>query len=102
MESILKVKQELTLMLLYLNSWKEEKYPSIKRSWKGYDFEDLNNLTDLEFIDGKHSEKSVCFSKKGIEEVKRLLKEYEILPEPVLEVEKQIRKNDKNRTNTKK
>ena len=88
MESISEVKQNLTLILLYLNSWTEKKYPSIKRSWKRYDFDDLDNLIEQEFIDGKYSTTSVCFSKKGIEETKRLLKEYGILPELSLEEEK--------------
>ena len=82
MESISKLKQDLTLMLLYLNSWKEEKYPSIKRSWKGYDFEDLDYLIEQEFIDGKYSAKSICFSRKGIEKAEKLLEEYGFLSEP--------------------
>ncbi|WP_442871642.1 DUF6429 family protein, partial [Aminipila sp.] len=49
--------EELTLMLLYLTSWKErgmeDAYP---RSWKGYDFDILNRLSEKEMVvDGKRS-----------------------------------------------
>lgn len=71
--------KELTLMLLYLNSW-EENGPGIKylRSWKGYDFNMLNELSDDDLIiDGKHS-KSCVLSDEGIEKALMLLKEYNI------------------------
>ncbi len=71
--------KELTLMLLYLNSW-EERAPGIKycRSWKGYDFDVLNELSDDNLIiDGKHS-KSCALSDEGIAKALMLLKEYNI------------------------
>jgi len=79
MESLSKVKQDLTLMLLYLNSWEENGFYPVKRSWKGYDFGDLDSLIEQEFIDGKRSSKSVYFSEKGVEEAERLLREYKLL-----------------------
>ena len=37
--------KELTLMLLYLTSWEENEIGlKYKRSWKGYDFDVLNEL----------------------------------------------------------
>ncbi|CAM3829103.1 DUF6429 domain-containing protein [Cytobacillus oceanisediminis] len=44
---------ELTLLLLYLTSWNENDLPNeMKRSWKGYPFDALNELTDKDFIRG--------------------------------------------------
>lgn len=59
--------KELTLMLLYLTSWEEKEMDyKYRRSWKGYDFDVLNELSaeDL-IIDGKRS-KSVGISDEGI------------------------------------
>lgn len=69
--------KELTLMLLYLTSWKErglnEQCP---RSWKGYDFEVLNELSDSDLIiDGRKS-KSVYLTEDGVAEAKKLLASY--------------------------
>jgi hypothetical protein len=45
--------KELTLLLLYLTSWKEDELPGeMRRSWKGYPFDALNELTDDDFIRG--------------------------------------------------
>lgn len=71
--------KELTLMLLYLTSWKErgldEQCP---RSWKGYDFDILNELSDSDFIvDGRKS-KSVYLTKDGVAEAQKLLAHYGI------------------------
>ena len=52
--------RELTLMLMYLTSWEErdtpemravkkkelEKYPLVRRCWKGYDHDLLNKLSE--------------------------------------------------------
>ncbi|WP_243120231.1 hypothetical protein [Caloramator sp. E03] len=39
--------KELTLMLMYLTSWKEKVLGmEYLRTWKGYDFDILNELTD--------------------------------------------------------
>ena len=39
--------KELTLLLLYLTSWKEaDVFGEMRRSWKGYPFEVINELTD--------------------------------------------------------
>lgn len=44
-----KVIKELTLLLLYLTSWKDEDFlrdKDIRRSWKGYPFEILDGLRE--------------------------------------------------------
>ncbi|MBE6034110.1 MAG: transposase [Clostridiales bacterium] len=71
--------EELTLMLLYLTSWKErgmeDAYP---RSWKGYDFDILNRLSEKEMVvDGKRS-KSVGITDDGVAKAKELLMKYGI------------------------
>ncbi|MFC4769481.1 DUF6429 family protein [Effusibacillus consociatus] len=39
--------KELTLLLLYLNSWIEKEWGfEYRRSWKGYDFDALNELAE--------------------------------------------------------
>jgi len=69
--------KELTLMLLYLNSWEEDgPYEKSKRAWKGFDFDVLNLLSDEGLIyDGKRS-KSITFSEQGIIKAKELLEKY--------------------------
>ena len=74
-------KKELTLMLLYLTAWKEDEFgtKSHLRSWKGYNFDTLNLLSDENFIvDGKKS-KSVLLTTEGESYAKLLLQKYEIL-----------------------
>ena len=73
------IRKDLTLMLLYLNSW-EEGEPGYKyrRSWKGYDFDDLNALAEDELIvDGRRA-KSVSLTADGEEKVQALLRKYGI------------------------
>ncbi|MFT8311044.1 MAG: DUF6429 family protein [Sporolactobacillus sp.] len=71
------LEKDLTLMLLYLTSWEEKEYgETYRRSWKGYDFDLLNELGDEELISGSNRAKSVYLSEKGTEVAKRLLKNY--------------------------
>lgn len=71
--------KELTLLLLYLTSWKEDDLPEeMRRSWKGYPFEVLNQLTDEDFIRGSIRSKSVYLTATGIKEAKALAKKYQI------------------------
>ncbi|OIJ18783.1 transposase [Anaerobacillus alkalidiazotrophicus] len=61
--------KELTLLLLYLTSWKERDIPeNIRRSWKGYPFEILDELSDQDFISGGTRSKSVYLTAEGIQE----------------------------------
>lgn len=71
--------KELTLLLLYLTSWKEVDIPEdMRRSWKGYPFEVLNELTDEDFLRGSNRSKSVYLTATGIIEAKALAKKYQI------------------------
>lgn len=71
--------KELTLLLLYLTSWKEDElYGEMRRSWKGYPFDVLNELTDEDFIRGSIRSKSVYLTEAGIKEAKALLEKYQI------------------------
>jgi len=71
--------KELTLMLIYLTSWKEKEFnEEYRRSWKGYDFDVLNELIDEELIFGNRKYKSVYIDENGIKEAKKLLIKYGI------------------------
>jgi hypothetical protein len=71
--------KELTLLLLYLTSWKEDNLPGeMRRSWKGYPFEVINELTDEDFIRGSIKSKSVYLTGTGIKEAKALVEKYQI------------------------
>lgn len=71
--------KELTLLLLYLTSWKEnELYGEMRRSWKGYPFDVLDELTEKDFIRGSIRSKSVYLTEAGINESKVLMKKYQI------------------------
>ncbi|MGI8384197.1 DUF6429 family protein [Robertmurraya sp. P23] len=70
---------ELTLLLLYLTSFNDDYCLGVaKRSWKGYPFESLNELSDSELIRDSKRSKSVFLTDKGIEKSKELLKKYNI------------------------
>mgnify|MGYP001228171024 CR=1 FL=1 len=71
--------KELTLMLLHLTSWEENEFGmQYRRSWKGYDFGILDELTDEDLIRGGHRSKSVILTDDGINKAKELLKKYHI------------------------
>ena len=74
--------KELTLLLMYLNRFTEEKdFKTAKDfyAWKGYNFDIINKLDDEDFISqGKYRNKSVYITEKGIEEAKKLLEKYKI------------------------
>jgi hypothetical protein len=69
--------KELTLLLLYLTSWEENDLPAdMRRSWKGYPFEVLNELTDEDLIRGSIRSKSVYLTKAGMKEAEVLMEKY--------------------------
>jgi len=69
--------KELTLLLLYLTSWKEDDLPGeMRRSWKGYPFEVLNELSDKDLIRGSVRSKSAYLTEDGIKEAEELVKKY--------------------------
>ena len=70
--------KDLTLMLLYLNSWKDKDFGGL-RSWKGYDFDDLNKLSEEGYVSEERRSKSVVLYEEGIEKAKSLLIEYGII-----------------------
>lgn len=73
--------KELTLLLLYITSWEDMELKSLgefRRSWKGYDFTVLNELTDEDFIVGSKKAKSVYLTEDGIKKAKDLMKKYQI------------------------
>ncbi|MBM6831982.1 DUF6429 family protein [Faecalicoccus acidiformans] len=76
--------KELTMMLLYLSRFTEEKdflEANDYYAWKGYDFDILNELDEADYIrQGKHPSrtKSVYITEEGKERAKELLKKYEI------------------------
>ena len=67
---------ELTLLLLYLTSWQEGDGLEFFRSWKGYPFGVLNELTEQGFIGGSHRSMSVYFTDKGLREETKLAEKY--------------------------
>ena len=67
--------KDLTLMLLYLNSFDDEGW---RRSWKGYDFDDLNKLAEEGFISDGRRAKSVVLHDDGIDKAQTLCVEYGI------------------------
>ena len=71
--------KELTLMLIHLTSWEENEFGmQYRRSWKGYDFGILDELTDEDLIRGGHRSKSVILTDDGMNKAKELLRKYQI------------------------
>ena len=68
--------KELTIMLLYLTSWTETDFREVQRSWKGYDFDILNELADEGLISDSKRSKSVYIFEEGVSTAKELLRKY--------------------------
>jgi len=69
--------KELTLLLIYLTSWKEDtNLIKVQRSWKGYPFDALDELNEEGYIDGNKRAKSVYLTEKGLGKSKELIKKY--------------------------
>jgi len=68
--------KDLTLMLLYLTSWTEKVPYDYQRSWKGYDFDVLNELADEGSINDSKRAKSVVVYEDGVIRAKDLLAKY--------------------------
>lgn len=69
--------KELTLLLMYLTSWEEDVgFAQARRTWKGYPFEIINELTDEELNSGSHRSKSVYLTDEGIKVAEQLAKKY--------------------------
>ncbi len=67
-------RHELTLLLLYLNSW-EEGF-EVRRAWKGHDFDALDALVEQDFISDNRRSKSVYLTKAGEEKAIELANKY--------------------------
>ena len=83
--------KDLTLMLMYLTSWEENLVPKlhekpdrlgfrpqIRRTWKGYDFGILNELTDEGLVNARNRSKSASFTDEGAAKALELLMQYGI------------------------
>ncbi len=83
--------KDLTLMLMYLTSWEESLVPEvhkkpdrpgfrsqIRRTWKGYNFGILRELTDEGLINTGNRSKSASFTDKGTVKAQELLRQYGI------------------------
>lgn len=69
--------KEFTLLILYLQSWKE-RMETLPRSWKGYDFDILNELSDEGMtIDSKRA-KFVLLTEEGVSRAKEIAEKYGI------------------------
>ena len=70
--------EELTLLLLYLTSWKERVYGdlTVQRAWKGYPFETLEALEAAGYLDQTRQTKSVTLTEAGIERARSLAVQY--------------------------
>ena len=63
----------LTLLLIYLTSWKEKRSPGeVNRAWKGYDFDILDKLEEGGLISQSRTAKSIYLTEKGMSEAKKL------------------------------
>ena len=78
--------KDLPLMLMYLTSWEERLVPDlhekpdrpgfhlqIRRTWKGYDFGILNELTDEGLVNARNRSKSASFTDEGVTKALELL-----------------------------
>ena len=83
--------KDLTLMLMYLTSWEESLVPGIRekpdragfcpqirRTWKGYDFGILRELTDEGLVNAGSRSKSASFTDRGTAKAQELLRQYGI------------------------
>lgn len=77
--------EELTLLLMYLTSWKEDgfivddkgfpKDAKIRTCWKGYSFDVINKLTDKNYLYFSKG-KSVTLTPEGEKLAKQLIHKY--------------------------
>ncbi len=65
----------LTLALLYLTAWEEKVITgeTIKRAWKGYDFNILDELQQAGLINTSRTAKSLYLTEDGAKEAETVL-----------------------------
>ena len=75
-----KTKQELTLLLIYLTGWEEEKRNSpgekVFRAWKGYRFEVLTEIQNQRLIYQIPGGKSLILTNEGRQKAEELRQKY--------------------------
>jgi hypothetical protein len=75
-----KIKQELTLLLIYLTGWEEEKRNSpgekVFRAWKGYRFEVLTEIQNQRLIYQIPGGKSLILTNEGRQKAEELRRKY--------------------------
>ncbi len=79
--------EELSLMLLYLTRfWDNNEFCRyMEPSWKGYDFDVLNELEEKEYLYQPNRSKLSYLSETGKEQARRLLREYNIADKDIME-----------------
>jgi len=78
-EDLAQIREDLTLLLLFLNGWEEGMSGFDKtwlRSWKGYDHGILQVLAVKDLIQDSPSSKSVTLTDEGEARAKLLVKKY--------------------------
>jgi hypothetical protein len=71
--------EELTLMLLYLERWKERGMPDgMYGTWSGYDFDVIDGLVEKGDIYHRRGNKTIYMDGKGCDRARELLRKYGI------------------------
>jgi hypothetical protein len=75
-----KIKLELTLLLIYLTGWEEDKRNSpgekVFRAWKGYKFEILDEIQNQRFILQLPGDQPLILTNDGKQKAEELRKKY--------------------------
>ena len=75
-----KIATELTLLLIYLTGWEEDKRNApgekVSRAWKGYKFEVLDELQSQDLINQIPGGKSLLLNDEGKQKARELIKKY--------------------------
>ena len=67
-----KIAHDLTLMLIYLSSWEEGPF-KVRRAWKGFRFEILDQLAAEGFVSDSKRAKSLYLTEEGVQQARELL-----------------------------
>ena len=78
-----KYKEDLTLLLMYMNRFTDKARDAednlLHRAWKGYVFDDINNLEDKGFIfQTSKRAKSIYFTEEGLKRAEDLFENLKI------------------------
>lgn len=90
------VVKELVLALLYITSWEENEYGNkYNRSWKGYPFELMDELSEENLISGSNRAKSIYLSDEGVKEALKIIEKYNFEKEDIVPNKKKKKNNKK-------